>query len=142
MSSLQRLGWDSQSVLSVSEEAEACEDTTSSSSMKYYQDIVSLVWFVIIGLCIWHAPRLLEKWLYVSLVCSCRRWCCGMLTAYAKNVTKVIESYRHLRRVWYAEDQTSHNRNADIMPIQQKLGDQKIESNRSWKTQDAASSGK
>ncbi|TLD07933.1 hypothetical protein E2P81_ATG10168 [Venturia nashicola] len=123
MTSLQRPDRDSQIVLSGCKEAEACESTTGSLDITCYQDIVSLVWFVLIGLCIWHAPRLLAKWM--------------------NNVGKAVEAYRHLRQVWYDENQNSQHRDANIVSFQKDLDDQKvIESNSSLKTQDATSSGK
>jgi hypothetical protein len=60
MASLQGPGWENQVVLPGCKEV--CECTTG-----WADNIASLIWWLFVGVCMWHAPQLLANWLDVSL---------------------------------------------------------------------------
>ena len=68
-------------------------------------NITSLIWWLIVGIGAFYSPDLIATWLDVRLL-HCLGWYClgGVLTL-SQDWAKVIEEYRHLREVWYNEDQ-------------------------------------
>ena len=60
MSALQGPGWEDQVVLS--DYNAACECTTGLAD-----NIASLIWWVLAGICMWYAPQVLANWLDVRI---------------------------------------------------------------------------
>jgi hypothetical protein len=52
-------GWGNQVILSGSNEVRE-------GTFTWPENVPSLVWWLLIGVCVWHAPQLLASWLDVS----------------------------------------------------------------------------